>query len=110
MGGTNRGLIAFEGARTLALARTGSFDAVVQQRPGFDFEPASNARDVVDRDVAFRSFDPAEIGAVDAALTGQCFLAQTALRLVAAHYFSPRRPTAALSESSHRADFDPLRF
>jgi hypothetical protein len=47
------------------------FNAVVQQRPGFDLEPRSDARDVVDRDITFRPFDPAEIGAVDAAVMRQ---------------------------------------
>ena len=51
--------------------RAQSLDAVVEQRPGFDLEPASNARNVVDRDVAFGPLYPAEIRAVDAALMGQ---------------------------------------
>src|SRR5258708_34461198 len=46
---------------------------VIQQNAGFDFESASNARNVVDRDIAFGPLDPAEIGAVDAALVGQRF-------------------------------------
>jgi hypothetical protein len=48
---------------------------------GFNLEPASNARNVVDRNVAFGPFDPAEIGAVDAALVGQtCAIADLTLQ------------------------------
>jgi hypothetical protein len=40
------------------------------------FETTRNTRNVVDRDISLRPLDPAEVGAVDAALVGQCFLAE----------------------------------
>jgi hypothetical protein len=43
----------------------------VQQCPSLDLEPASNARDVVEGDIAFGPFEPAEIGVIDTALVGQ---------------------------------------
>ena len=56
-----------------------------EQCPWLDLQTPGNTRDVVDRDIAFGPFDPAEIGAVDAALVRQRFLAQATLRPKAAH-------------------------
>ena len=81
---------------------------VIEQHPGFNFEPPSNARNVVDRDIAFRPLDPAEIGAIDTALVGQGFLAQPTLRSKAAHIprqYVPQRPFVSLF---HARDFGPL--
>ena len=85
-----------------ALPSPGSFDAVVQQHPGFNFEPASNPRNVVDRDVALGPLDATEIGAVDAALVGQRFLAQTTLRPEATHILRQNVPQRSFVSLFHK--------
>ncbi len=75
---------------------------------GFDFEPASYPSDVVDRYIAFGPLDPAEIGAIDAALMGQGFLAKTTLRSKAAHISRQHVPQGSFVSLFHKADFGPL--
>ena len=89
---------------------------VVQENARLNFKPASNTSNVVDRDVALRPLDPAEISTIDAALVGQRFLAQTKLRSKAKHIlrqggpgagvFPARRaPDAALINDRQRTKF-----
>jgi hypothetical protein len=75
---------------------------------GFNFEPASYPRDVVDRDIALGPFDAAEIGAVDAALMGQRLLAQTTLRSKATHIPRQNIPQRPFVSLFHGADFGAL--
>ena len=58
-------------------------------------EAPSNPRNVVDRNIALRPFDPAEIGAIDAAFVGQRLLAQAALR--------PKRYQTSIARVSARS-------
>jgi hypothetical protein len=88
--------------------RPQSFDTVVQQRPGFDLKSASNARNVIDRDISFGPLYRAEICAIDAALVGQRFLAQTTLRPEAAHIPRQNVPQRSFVSLLHRADFGSL--
>jgi hypothetical protein len=73
--------------------------AVIQERRSLNFEPASYACNVVDRDIALRSLDSAEVGAIDTALVGQRLLAQATFRPKAAHIPRqnvPQRPFVSL--------------
>src|ERR1700686_3755804 len=51
------------------------FGSLIQENAGFNSDPASNAPNVVDRDIALGPLDAAEIGALDPALVPQRFLA-----------------------------------
>jgi hypothetical protein len=95
------------GVRVLAQPHL-RLSAVIQQHPGFNFEPASNARNVVDRYIAFGPLDAAEVCAVDAALVGQCLLTEATLRPKAAHI--PRQNVSQRSFVSlfHKGDFGSL--
>jgi hypothetical protein len=84
------------------------FDTFIQENVGFDFEPASYPSDVVDRDVAFGPLDPAKIGAIDAALVGQRFLAQTKLRSQATHIPRQNIPQRSFVSLFHKGDFGSL--
>jgi hypothetical protein len=75
---------------------------------GFNFKPASDARNVIDRDVAFGPFDPAEISAIDAALVGQRLLAQTTLRSKATHILRQNVPQRSFVSLFHKRDFGPV--
>jgi hypothetical protein len=59
--------------------------AVIQKNAGFNFEPASDARNVVDRYIALGPLDAAEVGAIDAAFVRQRFLAKFTHGSKAAH-------------------------
>ncbi|SRR5260221_1681403 len=84
------------------------FSAVIQENVGFNFKPASNARNVVDRDIAFGPLDPAEIGAVDAALVGQRFLTETTSRSKATHIPRQNVPQRSFVSLFHKGDFGSL--
>lgn len=60
---------------------------VLQQLPGFNAKCARNARDVIDRYIAFSSLDGAEVSAVDTRIVGQRFLRQPAGRAQSSHIF-----------------------
>jgi len=75
---------------------------------GFDFEPASYPSDVVDRNIAFGPLDPTEIGAIDTALMGQGFLAETTRRSKATHIPCQNVPKRSFVSLFHKADFGSL--
>src|ERR1700694_3558588 len=82
--------------------------AVIQQHVRLHFETTRNTRNVVDRDISLRPLDPAEVGAVDAALMRQRLLAQTALRPKAAHIPRQHVPERSLVSLFHKDDFGSL--
>src|ERR1700736_6439216 len=79
--------------------------AVIQQHVRLHFETTRNTRNVVDRDISLRPLDPAEVGAVDAALMGQRLLAETTLRPKATHIPRQNVPQRSLVSLFHKADF-----
>ena len=81
---------------------------VIQKNARFDFESASNARDVVDRDITFGPLDPAEIGAIDAALVCQRFLAETTRCSKATHIPRQDVPQRSFVSLFHKADLGSL--
>jgi hypothetical protein len=84
------------------------FGTLIQENAGFNFEPASNARNVVDRDIALGPLDAAEIGAIDAALVRQRFLAQFTRGSKATHIPRQNVPQRSFVSLFHRADFGSL--
>jgi hypothetical protein len=81
---------------------------VVEEHARLNPQPASNTRDVVDRDVALRPLDPAEVSTIDAALVGQRFLAQSTLRPKTAHIPRQNVPQRSLVSLFHKDDFGSL--
>jgi hypothetical protein len=74
----------------------------------FNSKPASNARDVVDRDVSLRPFDAAEIRAVDPTLVCQGFLAETTRCSKTAHISRQDVPQRSFVSLLHKADVGSL--
>src|SRR3982074_3546352 len=80
----------------------------MQEHAGFNFEPPSNARNVVDRDISFGPLDAAEIGAIDTTLVRQRFLTEFTRRSKATHIPRQNVPQRSFVSLFHRADFGPL--
>jgi hypothetical protein len=85
-----------------------SLHTIIQENAGFNFEPASDARDVVDRYVAFGPLDAAEIGAIDTTFVRQRFLAEFTRCSKATHILRQNVPQRSLVSLFHRADFGSL--
>jgi hypothetical protein len=80
------------------------FSPILQQLPRLDRERLCNAGDIIDRHVALRALDRADIGAVGAAFVRKRLLAQAArsAQRAAGAYSPPERRAAVPSVSVSR--------
>jgi hypothetical protein len=59
---------------------------------GSTCSPPSNPRNVIDRDIALRTFNRAQVSSVDTAVVSECFLAQRTASAEPAHVFCQHVP------------------
>lgn len=80
------------------------YRTVVQEHPWLYFKSSGDARDIIERDIALRALDAAQVSPVDTALVRQRLLAQATLGSQPAHVSRQHIPERPLVSLFHKGD------